>query len=171
MIESVGEGRDFLDFSDLGNAITIDLNTTGTESVTQTNSLSLTALVGQEIEGIIGTEFGDDIIANQLNNFIDGGAGDDQIRGGDEAGNLPTPSLELGNLGSGVAVDDDATGTGYLLYSATTLEERGFTHHVSNADHFIAVRLVDQQWQYSTCLLYTSPSPRDRQKSRMPSSA
>ena len=32
-----------------------------------------------------------------------------------------------------------------------------------------------QQWYYnnidSTCLLYTSPSPRDRQKSRMPSSA
>ena len=27
-------------------------------------------------------------------------------------------------------------------------------------------------WQLSTgCLLYTSPSPRDRQKSRMPSSA
>ena len=24
---------------------------------------------------------------------------------------------------------------------------------------------------YSVCLLYTSPSPRDRQKSRMPSSA
>ena len=24
---------------------------------------------------------------------------------------------------------------------------------------------------YGTCLLYTSPSPRDRQKSRMPSSA
>ena len=25
--------------------------------------------------------------------------------------------------------------------------------------------------QYVACLLYTSPSPRDRQKSRMPSSA
>ena len=25
--------------------------------------------------------------------------------------------------------------------------------------------------RYDTCLLYTSPSPRDRQKSRMPSSA
>ena len=25
--------------------------------------------------------------------------------------------------------------------------------------------------RYSSCLLYTSPSPRDRQKSRMPSSA
>ena len=29
-----------------------------------------------------------------------------------------------------------------------------------------------QEWlQHQTCLLYTSPSPRDRQKSRMPSSA
>ena len=27
------------------------------------------------------------------------------------------------------------------------------------------------QWRIITCLLYTSPSPRDRQKSRMPSSA
>ena len=30
--------------------------------------------------------------------------------------------------------------------------------------------LVMRRWEY-TCLLYTSPSPRDRQKSRMPSSA
>ena len=29
---------------------------------------------------------------------------------------------------------------------------------------------IDMRWHY-TCLLYTSPSPRDRQKSRMPSSA
>ena len=29
----------------------------------------------------------------------------------------------------------------------------------------------DHGAQYFTCLLYTSPSPRDRQKSRMPSSA
>ena len=31
--------------------------------------------------------------------------------------------------------------------------------------------LVDATNQFITCLLYTSPSPRDRQKSRMPSSA
>ena len=32
---------------------------------------------------------------------------------------------------------------------------------------------LPQRWpaRYATCLLYTSPSPRDRQKSRMPSSA
>ena len=34
-------------------------------------------------------------------------------------------------------------------------------------DHFAARRQV----RANACLLYTSPSPRDRQKSRMPSSA
>ena len=29
----------------------------------------------------------------------------------------------------------------------------------------------DSKTEYGDCLLYTSPSPRDRQKSRMPSSA
>ena len=28
-----------------------------------------------------------------------------------------------------------------------------------------------EKYKYMLCLLYTSPSPRDRQKSRMPSSA
>ena len=27
------------------------------------------------------------------------------------------------------------------------------------------------EWPFTVCLLYTSPSPRDREKSRMPSSA
>ena len=31
--------------------------------------------------------------------------------------------------------------------------------------------IIDQLTTYKICLLYTSPSPRDRQKSRMPSSA
>ena len=39
-----------------------------------------------------------------------------------------------------------------------------------NAIH-AGIRGVDQQGQPYVCLLYTSPSPRDRQKSRMPSSA
>ena len=30
---------------------------------------------------------------------------------------------------------------------------------------------INRNFRKSTCLLYTSPSPRDRQKSRMPSSA
>ena len=35
----------------------------------------------------------------------------------------------------------------------------------------VHVWLKNHQGQYLICLLYTSPSPRDRQKSRMPSSA
>ena len=34
-----------------------------------------------------------------------------------------------------------------------------------------AVNLKNRVRSYFRCLLYTSPSPRDRQKSRMPSSA
>ena len=30
---------------------------------------------------------------------------------------------------------------------------------------------TDGEWTFNTCLLYTSPSPRDRTRSRMPSSA
>ena len=30
---------------------------------------------------------------------------------------------------------------------------------------------LDKDWKRFTCLLYTSPSPRDRPRSRMPSSA
>ena len=36
------------------------------------------------------------------------------------------------------------------------------------------IKQCNKQWRYinpNNCLLYTSPSPRDRQKSRMPSSA
>ena len=33
------------------------------------------------------------------------------------------------------------------------------------------IKKGEQIFIYHTCLLYTSPSPRDRQKSRMPSSA
>ena len=33
------------------------------------------------------------------------------------------------------------------------------------------VKMLEEREQDNNCLLYTSPSPRDRQKSRMPSSA
>ena len=43
---------------------------------------------------------------------------------------------------------------------------------VKNAIHYIVTSSeVTFQELYRICLLYTSPSPRDRQKSRMPSSA
>ena len=47
------------------------------------------------------------------------------------------------------------------------VDTSGFT---SGDDLQFFTELESPKWTY-TCLLYTSPSPRDRQKSRMPSSA
>ena len=57
--------------------------------------------------------------------------------------------------------------------------------HATDADHVIAISTVVKEYKNAfkglwvgiswglghTCLLYTSPSPRDRTRSRMPSSA
>ena len=48
---------------------------------------------------------------------------------------------------------------------------------ITRSDHRVAfcrtefLKTEKFKWETYTCLLYTSPSPRDRQKSRMPSSA
>ena len=44
------------------------------------------------------------------------------------------------------------------------------THTVCTLEDGTEMQMM-QKWPVRTCLLYTSPSPRDRQKSRMPSSA
>jgi len=62
------------------------------------------------------------------------------------------------SLGSGFFISDD----GYILTN---------NHVIRNADDII-VRLSDtKEYRAEICLLYTSPSPRDRTRSRMPSSA
>ena len=51
----------------------------------------------------------------------------------------------------------------HLGYSNVT-----YVRNITNIDDKI---IAAAKQQNTTCLLYTSPSPRDRQKSRMPSSA
>ena len=46
-----------------------------------------------------------------------------------------------------------------------------FYHHWFTSDHDMFEIIGELGLQDKVCLLYTSPSPRDRQKSRMPSSA
>ena len=49
---------------------------------------------------------------------------------------------------------------------------RGLTGKDRNGDYVdVYLHIQDPEDEEYTCLLYTSPSPRDRQKSRMPSSA
>ena len=73
------------------------------------------------------------------------------------------------DYGSGISSLSDGssivTGTfsGTATFGSTTLTSAGS----EDEDAFIAKLNADGSY----CLLYTSPSPRDRQKSRMPSSA
>ena len=55
-------------------------------------------------------------------------------------------------------------GKGSFLYSSKGQKYLDFVQG-------IAVNSLGHANNYLTCVLYTSPSPRDRQKSRMPSSA
>ena len=61
------------------------------------------------------------------------------------------------NCATGAGSCYGTLGIEYGNNSTATISGNQFT---DDADHL-----------YSSCLLYTSPSPRDRQKSRMPSSA
>ena len=65
-------------------------------------------------------------------------------------------------------------------FSETEFEQWGFsqgqwTWTVAGEEQAVSFGLEQGELvlsaDYGTCLLYTSPSPRDRQKSRMPSSA
>ena len=61
--------------------------------------------------------------------------------------------------------DQSVNETEHLEY----MESRGGNSYW--IDRFFARHLVLVYYWINVCLLYTSPSPRDRQKSRMPSSA
>ena len=53
---------------------------------------------------------------------------------------------------------------GYVFFQTLVLDQKG--------DIILLTRAPDlRQAQNTSCLLYTSPSPRDRTRSRMPSSA
>ena len=67
----------------------------------------------------------------------------------------------------------DSTGDVFIQPVMLT-EEQGFTHSNDKTSAFYINDAIPAEYkdaQVDGCLLYTSPSPRDRQKSRMPSSA
>ena len=50
-------------------------------------------------------------------------------------------------------------------------DQRGVSSYQYKTGWVVYNSWTEQVLEFPTCLLYTSPSPRDRQKSRMPSSA
>jgi len=57
--------------------------------------------------------------------------------------------FSVGSPNSGIAVSDDATGTGYIMYSSQLVQQRFAGINAGNADHFIAIQLDGAQWQYN----------------------
>ena len=73
-------------------------------------------------------------------------------------------SIDAGN--EGFAEIDANTGTGAL-----TVDGISYTFPLGDKTTVFVGDSMDGSTLYSTCLLYTSPSPRDKRQSRMPSSA
>ncbi len=65
------------------------------------------------------------------------------------AGDVPVVEIALDNLNSGVAVADDATGVGHIVYSAQDVHARFGDIPTDSADHFFAARVTGNQWQYN----------------------
>ena len=61
---------------------------------------------------------------------------------------------------------DSARGEDGMNTVKTTIEYTKYHNKKNESDELLFKRAANE-----VCLLYTSPSPRDRQKSRMPSSA
>ena len=75
---------------------------------------------------------------------------------------LAKPESE--NFFSQIIPPPNVTGTLHMGHSFQYAIMDFYTryHHMNGTDAY---------WQVGTCLLYTSPSPRDKRQSRMPSSA
>ena len=91
-----------------------------------------------------------------------------QINGTDRINNNGKGIFAGVNLGSYTPNNRPSASTGDLIYNSTS---KGL--EVYNGSSWTQVGSAGPGTPYATggCLLYTSPSPRDRTRSRMPSSA
>ena len=102
---------------------------------------------------LVGGEGNDKIYGGKGNDFIFGGPGDDVLYGG--SGN----DIYFVNIGDGIDTIEDKIGVNKVVLNGKGI---GSFYFDSSSGKYKSV---------DGCLLYTSPSPRDRTRSRMPSSA
>ena len=67
----------------------------------------------------------------------------------------------VGAANSGIAVSDDATGTGFILYSNEAVATRFGGLNPDNAENFIAIQLDGTQWQYNNDSTWIDFDPVD----------
>ncbi|MDA8745011.1 PKD domain-containing protein [Rubripirellula amarantea] len=100
-----------------------------------------------------------DVFANQYNGKY--GLGEFTVSGSHFVIGGSGQTSGLGELGGGIAVKEDASGTGYLMYSKQSVHDRFVDHapRPANADHVIAVQYADGQWSYNNDLGWFSFDP------------
>ena len=162
-----GTGIDTNSFQGIGVDVTANL-ATGTAVYTApsgtvinetfTNFENLTGFTGNDT--LTGDAADNVLTGLGGNDTLSGGAGDDILIGGggtdviDGGAGIDTNSFE--GIGLGVTATVAADGTGTASYGQVNESFTGI-ENLTGTDN--------------DCLLYTSPSPRDRTRSRMPSSA
>ena len=91
-------------------------------------------------------------------------------------GNKCIPVLEYSENFAGWSDDlsllhQDAVGSSHPIDIASRNEAIIQIKKINLSNHSVIMEIGCSSGYFINCLLYTSPSPRDRQKSRMPSSA
>ena len=95
---------------------------------------------------------------------------------GDWFGSSQTPGVDDDVLTLGILTDNRFRGSGVWLdttgwAAGTVTVEVDVANFVAGADTTLIFQAYAATGVDATCLLYTSPSPRDKRQSRMPSSA
>ena len=88
--------------------------------------------------------------------------------------NSSTATIYRHSLDKKMSEKEGEIGTGFSVNVAKAWEETFFSSHTPQTRKIVlrtSIVLGKNGGALEPCLLYTSPSPRDRQKSRMPSSA
>ncbi len=150
--------------SDSGDSETFQLSASGPDF---TGNLPIAGGSVTANDGILQTAVSDVITVTYFD--PDNGSGNpqtlmDTATIGDCVGDI---TVSVTPVNSGIAVTDDATGNGYIMYSSESLFTRFGTAinssspgvQASNADHLVAVRLNGSQWQYNTNFAWRDFSP------------
>ena len=128
----------------------------GSDHLTVTDDTSAKIDGGLGSDTLIGGEGADTLLGGGGDDVFVVDGGEDIIEGGDGQ-----DSVDFSTSVSGVDVD---------LSTGTLVDGAGFVDEISSVEVVIGSEFTDLITG-SSCLLYTSPSPRDKRQSRMPSSA